>query len=354
MVLSCHLFTGNAQSPERKAVALITEQTCLACVNCGSWGYDFADQIQDSLNASGNGIFMGIYNVDQGITGIFGEIETFQNGTGIRLEQDPTFAKSGNPNFMMNVMPISNNGTINVDLFFQRIDEFATTDPVASSAADYFISGNTITSRAKAKFWVPTDGAYYMASYVVEDSLLYFQAGLPGGFQKVAHNAVLRGSMSGSAAFGVPINTGAVTAGEEVTRNYSIGLESDWNKDKLKMFTVIWKKDGNKYKFINAALSKAGTPASVNELADARDITLFPNPVYTDNVTLSFTAKKAMNLDLNISDIMGRIVYTSGKKAMIAGSNSMNIPTHNLSNGLYYVMLSSGEGRTALRLSVVK
>ncbi len=64
----------------------------------------------------------------------------------------------------------------------------------------------------------------------------------------------------------------------------------------------------------------------------------FPNPV-NNNVTLLFNSYSDENYDLQISDLLGRTLYSLQTQA-VKGINQLNLTTNNLSAGIYFINLT--------------
>ncbi|MEO8086812.1 MAG: LamG-like jellyroll fold domain-containing protein [Bacteroidota bacterium] len=75
---------------------------------------------------------------------------------------------------------------------------------------------------------------------------------------------------------------------------------------------------------------------------------VFPNPV-TDNATLKFTAGARANYHLNLTDVLGQVVWTNDGSA-IEGSNMIELNLATLSKGVYIVNLSCGNNSEQVRL----
>ena len=80
---------------------------------------------------------------------------------------------------------------------------------------------------------------------------------------------------------------------------------------------------------------------STNELKDTK-IRLFPNPV-SDVLYLEIDSKNAAFVNLEISDISGRIIQKIEKLDVNSGSNTQTISTENLETGVYVLTVSNQE-----------
>ncbi|PSK90461.1 Omp28-related outer membrane protein [Taibaiella chishuiensis] len=352
LIAALFVCTGiaQAQTPEKKSVALVTKQTSLGCFYCGDWGWTVGHDVYEDLKTSGKGVYIAVYDLDQGA---FGATDNFSNPTGSAIEGSALFSnKEGNPTFKVNGKGSGTgpypNSYDDRNSIVSAAGQFATSDAAASSAVNYSISGTKVTATAKSKFWTASNGEYYMACYVLEDSIPNVQNGQTG---KVVHNAVLRASMTSSSAWGEQIANGAVAANTEATKSYSVDIDAKWQKTKLRVVSVIWKKTAaNKYEVVNVASGKPGT-TGIKDLTEVSDLSITPNPA-KGTVWISCYAKKATALDIRITDNLGRMLYSSSVKAT-EGANQYQLNTTGLASGVYNLTLSSGTGMISKRLSVL-
>lgn len=342
---------AQAQTPQKKTIALVTKQTSLGCFYCGDWGWTLGHQLFDDLKTSGKGIYMAVYDLDQGG---YGATDNFTNATGGAIESSVLYSdKPGNPTFKVNGKGA---GTGQYPTWYSdrnqalnAVNTFASSDAVASSAVNFSVSGNKVTATAKAKFWAAGSGEYYMACYLLEDSIPNVQNGQSG---TVIHNAVLRGSMTAASAWGEQIGNGTIAINTEATKSYTIDIASNWQKSKLRVVSVIWKKTAaNKYEVVNAVHAQSGS-TGIKDIAYIKDFSLTPNPA-KGFVTVSFSSQKAAAVAVHITDAVGRTLYTGNIKAA-QGENQSTISTSGLASGVYNLTLSSEDGAVTKRLSVVQ
>jgi uncharacterized repeat protein (TIGR01451 family) len=77
------------------------------------------------------------------------------------------------------------------------------------------------------------------------------------------------------------------------------------------------------------------------------DVVVYPNPVH-QNLTLSFNAEKAMDVQIEIVNSEGKKVYAK-KIQLPSGASMQNINIHALSNGNYFMKCFTAEGQTGLK-----
>ncbi|MEE1225972.1 MAG: T9SS type A sorting domain-containing protein [Bacteroidales bacterium] len=98
---------------------------------------------------------------------------------------------------------------------------------------------------------------------------------------------------------------------------------------------------------IHMVIGDASTRSLSEEIAVATSLNAYPNPA-TDNATISYSLKKAGNVSIVITDLMGRVVMNMEEGTQNAGVNyTVNVNTANLANGTYFYTLNvNGEKQT--------
>ena len=225
------------------------------------------------------------------------------------------------------------------------IDSFATSPVKASTGYKYSISGSTLTVNTTTKFWQADNGDFYVNVYLVEDGVMNTQNGQTG---VVAHHHVLRGGVTGT--WGTSIVNGAVAANATYTKNFSYTIPSTWDKSKLEVVTMIWKKVGSDYQFINAN-NTAEAAVGVTDIEEAGNIRLFPNPS-NDMVHLSLDIPENTSLSYTISDIQGRIHHQQATKEVLIGKQYEDISVAQWANGHYVVRVTLGDNTYTGKLLV--
>lgn len=336
--------TGYAQTPEKKPIALITKSTATWCGPCGTWGWAFANTLINGTQ--GKALYIGAY---VGQTDM--DNDKFKNPTAdtfYRHFLTPEYG--GIPDFAVNGIGQSSlMSSIAEDNCFNAINAFNTTVPAASPANEMTINGSTVTATAKAQFWAAGSGEYYLAAYLIEDEALNLQNGQIG---VVKHHNVLRGSMSPGKPWGELLVNGAVTENQVFDKTFTFEVtDNTWEQANFRVYTVIWKKNGNEYEFVNAARNGgSGTP--VQDISGVQEVSIFPNPA-SGSATLLVKASEAQVFSIRITDVTGRNVYQKEHNKLVTGSNSFTLPLAGLNAGVYTVTLSTGKGSSSQRIAVV-
>lgn len=72
------------------------------------------------------------------------------------------------------------------------------------------------------------------------------------------------------------------------------------------------------------------------------DCTIYPNPAYK-TAYLKVGLQKKESLSVTVTDMQGRVVYSSGNELYSEGTHTINIPLNNLASGNYLYQLNSKE-----------
>ncbi len=348
--LAMHLY---AQVPEKKSVALIDKLTATWCPPCGGWGWLTAEQL--IAGTEGKALFMSLYvGLNDNNNGLF------KNPTSESLAPNFT-TTSGLPNFGVNGVGrtadyITDKHTDIAGLkaeCLRVVDEFSMTTPLASPACVMSIDGNTLTVRAKVQFWSAAQGDYYLAAYIIEDSVVNMQRTPDSLSTRAAHRKVLRGSMSGK-PFGDLVAGGTINAGQLYDKEFRFTIaDPQWDKRKLQVYTVLWRKEYNDYRYVNAASPQEARPTtSINTVAGIQELHLFPNPAY-GTATLSISLREPQTIRTSITDMAGHIVYQKNNKGG-SGSNTIILPLEGIGAGVYNVSIDTKNGNVTKRLSVLR
>lgn len=99
------------------------------------------------------------------------------------------------------------------------------------------------------------------------------------------------------------------------------------------------------------APTACGIAASTNELT-LSNAQIFPNPS-TGNVSVSFTNAISSNVTIEVSNMVGQLVYTSTQNS-ISGSNSFNLNLTDLNDGQYIVKIEDGQTQTIAKVQISK
>lgn len=239
---------------EQKQNATLFFYTSTGCPGCGSWGMPTFDNLSTEYAENVTPITIHIKYGDPYITDVSEAIANNRTGQfytpQIHVNNTNCVRISGGY--------ISNSGSLTTaDSVIAAVTAQA---PVASSGATFEINGDDITVRYGAAFHEATSGEYYVSAYLLEDSLYYNQVGASlnpsSNAAVVRHDDVIRLAINNGDIFGDIIPQTNLNAGEQYENEVTVSLDANWNKNQLKVATIIWKREGNYYTVINSSLSE--------------------------------------------------------------------------------------------------
>ena len=95
----------------------------------------------------------------------------------------------------------------------------------------------------------------------------------------------------------------------------------------------------------------AGTVAT-HEISQIESISINPNPISSgQNILVSIDLNQSIDMNLQIIDIAGKIVYNQLVK-LTEGKNEINIDSQFLNGGMYFLKLSSENGVTTKKIVI--
>jgi len=105
---------------------------------------------------------------------------------------------------------------------------------------------------------------------------------------------------------------------------------------------------------LNGVAIPAQWVTGVNTVSNFQNIKVMPNPA-TDQAVVCFNVSSPTNVSVNVTDIMGRTVYTVAPTTVGVNAQTIIIPTSEFANGVYNVTLRSDDGsQLSQRLVVSK
>lgn len=93
-------------------------------------------------------------------------------------------------------------------------------------------------------------------------------------------------------------------------------------------------------------------PASINEVENNIGMNVFPNPA-VDNATVSFELNGEASVNVTVTDLAGKVVYTNNL-GNVAGAQNVEINTASMANGVYMVNVEANGAVSTQKLVVRK
>lgn len=111
-----------------------------------------------------------------------------------------------------------------------------------------------------------------------------------------------------------------------------------------------WSQGGGTAEMV-AIIDDFFTTSSVEELA-IEEASVFPSPS-TGSVSVRFNAAAASNVDINVTNLAGQVVYTTSS-AIVSGTNEIALNLAELADGQYIVKIINGQAESTARVQISK
>lgn len=123
-----------------------------------------------------------------------------------------------------------------------RGNELKALEAAATCSASLSLSGDDLTINTETKFFQDQTEEYYLAAYITENGLSYTQAS-DASANKNIHDYVLRAKAS-SAITGDLVSSNN-KKGDVKAKKFTTTLNNSWNKSKLNVSLILWRKNTN-------------------------------------------------------------------------------------------------------------
>lgn len=151
-------------------------------------------------------------------------------------------------------------------------------------------------------------------------------------------------------------NFAAYSAGDSLVANFTIAINSAWNKDNLSLVAALLDKTGAVSNVNNAALSEAVLQGFVlgskEKVLTETKLNVYPNPA-TSLTTVAFTFANPSDVNLLLIDAQGRTVRQQ-QYSRLSGDIAIPVSLAELTPGVYTVVARTNEGIATSKLTVVK
>ena len=85
----------------------------------------------------------------------------------------------------------------------------------------------------------------------------------------------------------------------------------------------------------------------------ATDLNIYPNPL-VDNATISFSLKNSQKIEIKVFNNLGELVINNSPQVYSAGDHTLKLNGAGLEAGSYLVTMSSEEGTTTRKMTIIK
>lgn len=331
------LLSIRAQEISNQQWSMITKTTSDDCVACGDWGWDFKDILLEDYSA--DPVVFWMAHFEGGL----------QTNTATAIANN--FQSTGLPSFYINTDDLTVSSA-NVDekrdefqIIVQALNSF---EPLAGVGSESFYDGEKITVTTRVQYFAELEGGdYWLASYLVDNVLLWEQAGQNG---EVEHDNILLHSLNGDDHFGINISSGQVVSnGAEFTTEGEIALETD-DINGYSIVTVLWSFVDGQYVPINMNEQSIEILSSTENVLQNLSLKAFRS----SRDLLSINLLSDVNVGtstISLYDINGKLI--ASKDAVISeGSNDISLLSPSLSTGTYIVNVNSGKGNRSIKIGI--
>jgi hypothetical protein len=335
ILLSGNLKAQDIVVPETHKT-LFTKLTADWCGPCGGWGWQWFDSFVHEYET---GVSMAL-PVAMHISSSHNKDLNFSGPHQSFFLANYDKSMSGFPDF-----GVGRKLTIGRPMVMRdEVKKATASASVANAGFISVVSGNTMKIKTKTKFFKAASGEFLVDVYLYEDSIISYQNAQS---DTAIHKRILRAIPSlPSPGKQIPGNT--FVANDVFEDSVSFTIPGAWNRKRLHVFTVIWKKGDKLYDIINVN-DVATFPLSVNDLAQSDNgIHIYPNPA-SDRVIVEVAQLGKPDVSVNILDMMGRVVYA---QTLNTSDTNIVINTSGFSNGFYNIIITSADARLSERLVI--
>lgn len=294
------------------------------CGPCGDFGWT---RTQELIDQEKNAITLAVHSTS--INTDLNVVPSFATD----MEANVDVPLSGVPNF---VVSRKNMGTSSTADIRQHVASVTAGTATVNTGFIATWKGDSLIVNTRTKFFSTATGEYYIAIYAYEDSVVAYQENI--GNNAVHHN-IFR-LPNGATTWGTKLTGSSFTAASQQDITFRFTVPSNWKKNKMTVFAVIWKKTGSTYDVANANLQKSYPTSIANTNIQEAKTTVFPNPA-TNNISIKF-CDDIKHVDAILIDITGKKVATLYNGEVL--NTTLQISRPDVVNGTYFLQLNTNLG----------
>jgi hypothetical protein len=139
------------------------------------------------------------------------------------------------------------------------------------------------------------------------------------------------------------------------TKNHPWGANfAAWPYDSTTaMHITVWVQDNTSKTVYQSENTLVQIVAGIDELSSASNLNIFPNP-NNGQATIRFELKQEEYVKIAIYNSMGQLVNSMEPGMLHAGSNTVNFDGQDLSTGIYFVNVISGNQLVSKKINIIK
>lgn len=322
-IVSLHL---TAQSYSYTQKSLVTKRTATWCPNCGTWGWSFAEAIEELENE--NIVLMRAH--------YSGDLKS-----DAAVEITKNFNAQYQPEFYINEVRQSVGSTTWSDKlseFEEIINEKAENEPNVIFELNSMFENGALDVSYKVRFIKEVTGEYYAAAYVLEDNVINNQASQ--GSQAV-HNKVIRVALGGE-TFGAVLSDDDKEPGSSRTFEYTYAIDGeDLSSKSYSVLLIVWRKVDALFMVENVHSAAIGASTSTEDLSEHLSLNLIQ---HGDKIFVSGDVLNTGSYSIAIRTLDGKIIANKAVQSVFDSTYYIDVP-QNLDIQNYVITVYSNESR---------
>lgn len=207
----------------------------------------------------------------------------------------------------------------------------------------YNASTREVSFDVNGMFKASLTGTVNVTVYVTEDSIMGTQSGATGNYR---HDHVLRGVVT--SYWGDALTS--TNANETYSKHYTYTLPATWNYEKCRLIAFVNKHDASfaNRQVLNATKSAFLTAGQVGieDVKPAISVKMWPNPV----AEMAFVEAESTIRSYSVVNSVGQVVESREN----VNASALELNVSNYAAGVYFVSVTTDNGVSTERLSVVK
>lgn len=227
---------------EAKNMAVVAKRTATWCGPCGGWGFNYFEALKEQYE--GDAVFMAFNDAF---------VETPSQGDVYFSRVYQLFAiGGGTPHFFFNFDTIHG---VNYEGAW-RIPVHVDAEVIANANYEYTLSEDKINLKTTTKFFKSQEGEFVISPFLIVDNQVGSQADHPDSPNTVHASFVANLAHPVNSQTIEPwaykVASGKVEKGYQINLDFEVHRNAEWTEEDISFALVLFKRDGNKYRFVNA------------------------------------------------------------------------------------------------------
>lgn len=244
VLISCKKEVSNLQESsflevEEKNMGVVAKRTATWCGPCGGWGFEYFDDLKQQYEDEA--VFMAFKHSFGAEGDEFFDRVNDEFGVG-----------SGTPRFFYNFDTIHGVNYSGAG----SVGHHNESEVIANSNYEFKLSDDKIHLSTTTKFFKSEEGDFMISPFLIIDNQVGYQNGNadspntvhPSFVANLAHPSTIEADDS----WAYKLASGKIEEGYRVNLDFEVNRESQWTEDDISFALILYKREGNKYNFVNA------------------------------------------------------------------------------------------------------